>query len=219
MAELYLIRHAQASFGSENYDKLSKLGHEQSRLLGDYFKTRNINFDQVLTGNMVRHKETAQGIVGHSNNFEVDAGWNEFDFNAVVNAYLKKHPEHTPAKDSPRSDWYRVLKSAMVAWSEQGLGELPEHWSHFEGRVNKAAQNVFDSPNKRVLVVSSGGAIAICLMQLLGLSIPKAIDFNLQIKNTSIHHIYFNSSSAQLSSFNNVPHLDDLERQHLITYS
>ncbi len=31
MSELYLVRHAQASFGAANYDQLSDLGHQQSR--------------------------------------------------------------------------------------------------------------------------------------------------------------------------------------------
>jgi broad specificity phosphatase PhoE len=219
MAELYLVRHAQASFGSENYDKLSQLGHQQSQLLGDYFSQRKVVFDRVITGNMVRHKETAQGIVGSLSTAEVDAGWNEFDFNAVVSAYLTLHPEHQPIENAPRSDWYRVLKSAMLAWSQQKVKHLDEDWVSFESRVNDAAQSIFHSSDKRVLVVSSGGAIAICLMQLLGLNIQKAIDFNLQIKNTSIHHIFFNQANAQLSSFNNVPHLDHPEQQHLITYS
>lgn len=219
MAELFLVRHAQASFGSENYDKLSELGHQQSLHLSEYFAQRKLVFDRVITGDMIRHKETAQGIVGSLAITEVDAGWNEFDFNAVVNGYLSLYPEHKPAKNSPRSDWYRVLKLAMLAWSEQKLSHLDEDWVSFETRVHNASKAIFESPHQRVLVVSSGGAIAICIMQMLGLNIQKAIDVNLQIKNTSIHHIYFNKANAQLSSFNNVPHLDHPQHQHLITYS
>ncbi|WP_371194473.1 histidine phosphatase family protein [Glaciecola sp. SC05] len=219
MAELFLVRHGQASFGSANYDKLSELGHQQSQHLGDYFASRGIVFDRTITGDMVRHRETAQGIVGSLDSAEIDTGWNEFDFNAVVSAYLSVHPEQQPAKGAPRSDWYRVLKLAMLAWSEEKLPDLDEDWQGFETRVHNAAQAVFKSSDKKVLVVSSGGAIAVCFMQMLGLQIQKAIDFNLQIKNTSVHHVFFNKNSAQLSSFNNVPHLDHPERQHLITYS
>lgn len=38
MSELYLVRHAQASFGAANYDQLSDLGHRQSRWLGEHLK-------------------------------------------------------------------------------------------------------------------------------------------------------------------------------------
>jgi len=37
MAELYLIRHGQASFGAEDYDQLSSLGKTQCELLGAFF--------------------------------------------------------------------------------------------------------------------------------------------------------------------------------------
>ena len=34
VADLYLVRHGQASFGAADYDKLSALGERQSALLG-----------------------------------------------------------------------------------------------------------------------------------------------------------------------------------------
>jgi len=33
MSDLYLIRHGQASFGKDNYDRLSPLGIRQARIL------------------------------------------------------------------------------------------------------------------------------------------------------------------------------------------
>jgi len=41
MSEIFLVRHAQASFGTDNYDELSDIGWQQSRLLGEYFFSRN----------------------------------------------------------------------------------------------------------------------------------------------------------------------------------
>ncbi len=34
MGTLYLVRHGQASFGSDDYDRLSPLGQRQSQRLG-----------------------------------------------------------------------------------------------------------------------------------------------------------------------------------------
>ena len=62
MSEIYFVRHGQASFGTGNYDQLSELGHEQAWLLGEYFREREIRFDHIITGDMVRHRETAEGI-------------------------------------------------------------------------------------------------------------------------------------------------------------
>ena len=38
MSVLYVVRHGQASFFTDNYDQLSPKGVEQSRLLGKYWK-------------------------------------------------------------------------------------------------------------------------------------------------------------------------------------
>jgi broad specificity phosphatase PhoE len=62
MAELYLVRHAQAAFGTDDYDRLTDLGHRQSKWLGEYFRDRNVAFDRILTGSLRRHRETLEGI-------------------------------------------------------------------------------------------------------------------------------------------------------------
>ena len=44
MTDIYLVRHGQASFGEKDYDNLSKLGLEQSYLLGQHFNHLNVKF-------------------------------------------------------------------------------------------------------------------------------------------------------------------------------
>jgi broad specificity phosphatase PhoE len=222
MAQMFLVRHAQASFGATDYDKLSELGHQQSQLLGDYFALREQSFDLVVTGDMLRHRQTAAGILGngHSNDIVTDARWNEFDFEKIVSAYLKKYPEHVPDPSAPRSEWYKVLKSAMLAWSKGSLAlDNGETWSYFCERVNTGARTIYQSEHKNALVVTSGGAMAVFLMALLKTSVEQAIAFNLQIKNTSVSQLYFNKTGFQLNSFNNVPHLDTPDHLAKISYS
>jgi broad specificity phosphatase PhoE len=62
MGILFLVRHAQASFLDQNYDKLSKLGESQARLLGEYWAQRKIVFDRVCVGPSVRQKHTSRLI-------------------------------------------------------------------------------------------------------------------------------------------------------------
>jgi broad specificity phosphatase PhoE len=62
MGTLYLVRHGQASFGADDYDKLSDLGHRQSVRLGEYFAGKGLKFDAVVTGTLRRHAETFAGI-------------------------------------------------------------------------------------------------------------------------------------------------------------
>src|SRR5215469_5882525 len=60
MGRLLLVRHAQASFFSQNYDQLSVLGEEQSRHLGEYWSRHKTTFDRIATGPSVRHQRTSQ---------------------------------------------------------------------------------------------------------------------------------------------------------------
>ena len=139
----------------------------------------------VVTGDMLRHKQTASGILRPNNKVDVvtDANWNEFDFESIVSAFLRIYPERQPSPGSPRSEWYKVLKSAMLAWSQDGLVlGSGETWSQFCERVRKGAEFVRESQHKNALVVSSGGAMAVFLMTLFNTSVEQAIAFNLQIK-------------------------------------
>ena len=98
MSELHLVRHAQASFGSANYDQLSDLGHQQSRLLGDYFQRRNMTFDRLIVGDMHRHHQTMDGICDglgiESSDRLVLPGLNEYNFVELTEAYGKSNGDN-----------------------------------------------------------------------------------------------------------------------------
>lgn len=225
MSELYLVRHGQASFGAQNYDKLSELGHQQSVWLGEYFKQRQIKFDHVLSGTLVRHQETAKGILtGLDNKAPLTelAQLNEFNFDHLAKAYLSLHPEARPDENAPRADFYRLLKKAMLAWSDGSLPAdlLVESWEDFRQRIAWALKHVSEQfHEKRLLVVSSGGAIAMFMSLVLEFGAKQVIDLNLQIKNTAFSQFYFNPKNVRLSNFNNVPHLELANREDAITYS
>jgi len=60
--KLWLVRHGQASFGEEDYDRLSRLGMEQSRVPGTHCARTGLRFDAVYSGEMKRQRDTA-GLV------------------------------------------------------------------------------------------------------------------------------------------------------------
>src|SRR5436305_8089873 len=60
MSRLFLIRHGQASFLEQNYDKLSSMGERQARLLGEHWAKRRVCFHQVYSGPRSRQTETAR---------------------------------------------------------------------------------------------------------------------------------------------------------------
>ena len=60
MATIYLIRHGQASFGAEDYDKLSALGMRQAQVAGEYLRDHGIILDAAYSGELLRQRETAR---------------------------------------------------------------------------------------------------------------------------------------------------------------
>ena len=233
MAEIVLVRHGQASFGKANYDKLSELGGLQAEWLGHYFAHIGQSIDAIWRGDMVRHHETAQGIVTglarhknaeqytHLSDFAVYPGLNEFDFQAVADAYLHNHPDEKPEKTAAPAEFYRLLRKSMLAWSAGQLDEtlLPETWQQFQQRVMSVLDAAIASPHKRIVLATSGGAIAMMISQVLGADAATMVNLNLQIRNTSVSQLFANRKGVHLHQFNAVPHLEHPEKRESITYS
>lgn len=222
MAEFYLVRHGQASFGTDDYDQLSTLGEQQSLWLGQYFGEREIRFDCVIVGTQWRHRQTADGICrgsGRSLTFSEHPGLNEYDFYALYNALGEEHIELRRLASGGKRDFYKGLKQVLQLWAaDQLAGTLPESWAAFAQRVDDARRFIQQCGAQRVLVVSSGGPIGMLCRQVLEAPANIAIELNMQVRNTSFSHYYFNQRSLKLASFNNIPHLDRPDRLDAISY-
>lgn len=222
MSELYLIRHGQASFGSANYDRLSDLGYQQSVWLGEYFRERDIHPDRLLLGSLERHRQTAEGIcegLGRTLDLEIHEGFNELDFHQLTELYSLQNPSLPAIDATDIKQFFGRLRPAMQSWISGELQQPPESWQQFCQRVNDALDRARDGGANRqiVLAVSSGGAIATALMQLMGFGGDTMIDINLQARNTGFTHCFFNAKKTYVTGFNAIPHLDQLERRAQIT--
>lgn len=224
MAILYLVRHGQASFAAENYDRLSELGRRQSAWLGEYFAERGIVFSRAVCGTLERQRQTARDILetmGATLKPVEHAGWNEYSGEALYKAYLGDEWASARAKGDVRSV-YRTIKAALADWSEDKLpGPLPETWNEFGARVAAAMQSACAGlpDDANVLAATSGGAIGRGIADLLQAPARTAIELNLQFRNSGFCEIFFSPRSMRLISFNCVPHLERVERREAITYS
>ena len=223
MAELYLVRHGQASFGAENYDELSPTGRTQSLWLGEYFTQADLRFDRVVIGTMQRHRQTADAIVSAMGGPQVeiaqDAGLNEYDFQALFDALGEEGLPQGLSATSSKRDFYKGLRHVLQLWADDRLpGVVPETWHQFHARVERARLAIQRTGGKRVLVVSSGGPIAVTAQQVLQAPAASAIALNMQIRNSSLCQYVFNDSAMSLVSFNSVPHLERAERHEFVTY-
>ncbi len=222
MTDINLVRHGQASFGSDNYDQLSPLGAQQAIWLGEHLKHRETRFDRVLIGTQLRHRQTAEGIVSSLTNspeFETHSGFNEYDFTALVETFSAEYPDQTHSEYQDRRHFYVILRRALMAWSEDRINGLPETWTEFNQRITDALAFATQQPTSKILIVSSGGPISMIMKQTLGLGTEQMISLNLQVINTSVSRFLKTSKATHLMSFNNIPHLDHPERMDSITYS
>ncbi|MDE0747273.1 MAG: histidine phosphatase family protein [Porticoccaceae bacterium] len=229
MSELHLVRHAQASFGSVNYDQLSELGHRQARFLGDHFKLRNMRFDQLVVGDMHRHHQTMDGICEglgiDGTNRLVLPGLNEYNFVDMTEAYGKIHgdnPLFQKVMEDPtdKKNYYRLLRQILMAWTSDSIPGVPETWIEFKSRVEDAQNQIkaMAGTGNSILAIGSGGSISTFVGLALGIPDENIFDLNLQYKNTAISHFFFNQKKMNLTGFNSVTHLDTNEMEQYITY-
>ncbi len=219
MSEVLIVRHGQASFGSDDYDRLSEIGWQQARILGQFLAEKDYQFDACFTGDMRRHRETLAGIAESFTALPGATelpGLNEYDFHSLVASYSKKVGDVIDQTD-PRL-FYRALRKAMLAWSQGELHDVPESWADFEGRV-KSTMAEIAKPDGKVLVVTSGGTSSAILRAVLGFDAETMIELNLQARNTAVSYYFCKEGRFKLNSFNTVSHLDTPAHRELITYT
>ena len=222
MGTLYLVRHGQASFGADDYDVLSPLGHQQSARLGDYFKFKGIAFDAALTGTLNRQIQTYAGICQGMGTEPAAIQWpglNEYDSHAVI-ATIHPHPLEKPTSPEMVRQHFRLLKDGLAQWmagvvSPEGMPSYPD----FVAGVTSALDHIRKNCEGNVLLVSSGGPIATAVGHVLGTSAETTIELNLRIRNTSLTEFAFTPKRHMLVTYNTLPHLDAPEHAGWITYA
>ncbi len=219
MAQLYVVRHGQASFGQQNYDQLSPLGYQQARWLGTYFKKRNIQFDRVISGDLSRQIQTADSIIAcgdHPAVRETHIGFNEYPLAALRAHYATEFPVLASLQE-PRDLIYQ-LPILLKAWMADSDGDLPETWLAFNQRIREALAFAQQSAGANILVVSSAGTIATALHQIMKFDMDALIGLNLTTMNTAVTQCYFDAKAIHATNINWTPHLDIPSRMEARSY-
>lgn len=231
MGTIYLVRHAQAAYGTEDYDRLTVAGFKQAQLLGAYFGIRQIHFDAVYLGELRRHAETLQGLMErypYAQDVPVpmrDAALNEYHGEALVAAFTGSPPASDPAAAlrDPQvvRERFRILKQALLAWTEERIcpAGIPR-WRDFQdaaiATLVEARQRF---PDGQVLMISSGGPIGAIVAAALGAPAQTAIELNLRMRNTSVTEFACSARRHSLVCFNALSHLDTHPDATLSTYA
>lgn len=223
MGTLYLVRHAQASFGAADYDQLSSRGAVQARRLGSFWRAHGQRFDAVLTGTLQRHAQTLQGIADELADLPEPvrlSALDEYDGEALIRAI---HPAPLPAADTPEHfrAHFRLLCDALAQWMAGTVSPsgMPE-WCDFSEGIRAVIDEVHRARHgQNVLLVSSGGPISTAIAQVLGVAPEVGIALNMRLRNCSVSELGASRRRLMLQTFNTVAHLSAPQDAELLTYA
>jgi broad specificity phosphatase PhoE len=222
----------------EDYDRLSPLGEEQARKLGEFWVRHGIRFDLCFHGPAKRHLRTmeiASDYVRqagqHWPESQVVPELDEFDAFRVHQLLTPKlaacdpeirrlNDEFTAKRHTPEAG--RLLQKLFEAVSRSwcsGLYDIPEleSWAQFRERIRTAVGKIrkASEQGRNVVAITSGGPIAATIAQTLQLAPLAAIEFVWLSRNGSFSEFLFSGERFSMHSFNSIPHLDE---RRLLTY-
>jgi broad specificity phosphatase PhoE len=229
MGVIYLARHGQASLFGRDYDKLSEIGIEQSRVVGRALVERGVHPDLVVRGPLERHRETVDAAIKAAGwdtgrDVVVDPRWAEIDHIDIIKALEPTYVSHAAMVDAlltqpePSVAFRRVFDDALRDWLRgDGRHEYVEIYEEFRSRVDDALADVVrrTGPDDTVVVFSSGGPVAGVISTALGLDTAAWLAVSRLIINASLTKLVVGESGATLVSFNDHAHV---EAAGLLTY-
>ncbi len=227
MSTLFLVRHGQASFGSENYDRLSPLGVQQTHHLRDHFVENAVELHGIFSGRLQRQRTTADILAGPSQRtVAVSAAFDEYDAHSLMQHYADMTGEPlqslqgTSQRLEPRI-FQQHLEKVSRAWvAEQIAAPELESWKSFRARVGRGIDDITTQTprSQNVAVATSAGVIGAAIAHVLGLEDFAALQLSYVVLNSAVTRIEFDGRRRTLSSFNSTSHLERAGRRELLTY-
>lgn len=214
MTIIYLVRHGQASYGAESYDKLSEKGELQAQFFGQHLAKLLKEEPLVVAGSMFRHQQTAQFALPESFKNAVihtDPNWNEFNHEQVFHKYEMEHQAELAQfekerLDDPRAHLAKIFDGAIDRWIGGHHTDYDESWLGFKARVEQALANLYQQIEEQkpryAVVFTSGGVISVVTSILLGLPPKKTFELNWAVVNTSLTTMRVANGKPQFVSFN-----------------
>jgi len=218
MSTLYLVRHGQASAGSDNYDRLSPLGRQQASMLGSWWARQGFKPELACHGSLERQRDTAQLAttdLGDDIHREELIDLDEYDHRQV-----DMHYGEGAKSDHPESMTYDDYAGIMNRWrGAQNQPATLESWDSFSQRGWQAIRQLHSdfADVEHLAFFTSGGIIATVVASVLDLDMHHTIDAIWRIRNASITTLHFDGDQARLIDFNTIPHLQEHGDASLIT--
>ncbi len=223
VARVVLVRHGQASAVAGDYDQLSELGREQSRLLGAHFERFGLAPQKVLVGPRRRHVQTH--LEAKAVTWAEPERVEDLDEHHAVQLLVALGPSLGARDDElgalardafGRSD-HAAMRKAMTkvfaaivpAWARGEL-EHPgvEAFDLFRARIRRFVERMRESEGT-TLAFTSGGAISAIVAEVHRLDVDGLLDVMWHLRNASVTEIVVRDGRLSLASLNATPHLGE----------
>ncbi len=219
-ARLILLRHGQASLGTDDYDRLSALGKQQAQALGRRLADVGLLTEPMVAGSLKRHRQTVEGL-GAAGAAEVNEALNEYTVDHLIRSTVEQAEQldievpNEQAFADPQTylktflDWFpEVLaqwQSARLHCAHNGL------WSDFHARVTSPIPQWSAQLRSggSLVVVSSAGVISTVVSEMLGQDLAWQRDLNVRLYNASLTELSLDDSGRwHAGRINCVEHLE-----------
>ncbi|MBS1676662.1 MAG: histidine phosphatase family protein [Actinobacteria bacterium] len=224
MPTVLLVRHGQASFGADDYDVLSAVGHRQAEVVVASLAERGYRPARLLSGTLRRQRETAAAFVGQgAPEVEVESRWDEYDSEDILRHHSEgavRLEEHGEGAAPTSRDFQVALEAAQAEWLAHGEGSPTAlSWPRFSAAGAAALADLIPDlgSGETAVVVTSGGVIAALLRSLWDAPAELFPALNRVIVNASVTKLAVGSTGTNVISFNDHSHLEAVDRA-LVTY-
>ena len=231
MSRLFLIRHAQASFLSENYDQLSDHGIDQAKILGESLASNEFIFDKIYSGTLNRQQHTRQMVeevydaqkISFPKVIEEDR-FNEYPAEEImtslgkylvenndVAANLYKKCNDSTSENERHLYFQKLFELILESWVNNDTKEvnLSISWKDWSNGVRNAIDDIQSQAKSGELigVFTSGGPIGVSVQTVLDAPEIKAAELNWRVYNCSLTKFTFSAERFSLDQFNDVSYL------------
>ena len=233
MMRVLLVRHAQAAFDQDDYDRLSPLGWRQAARLGAWWRAESCVPDAVWTGGLRRQVETARACLAAlaaqgqgMPPLRVEPALREFDHREI---FYRHRPDLLDAAALARwkqesadysATFAQTYGAALARWMDGRFGaDYAESWPQFQARclggVSALIAAAVNHGHGCIAVFTSAGPISTIIQACRDVPDAQLAALQSSLANTGVTELQVVPSAAsgapvstwQLHSVNATPHL------------
>ena len=224
MSRIYLVRHGQAAFGTDDYDRLTETGIAQCRQLARHWRAIGRHVNLVFSGTLRRQRESAEAFVhaaaeqgGSALPVHSLPGIEEYDHLSLLLAH--QGVGSLPDASEDRRAFHRQLSGALQAWAAGELSAV-EPFPIFRDRCAAALAKLLRDAGRgrNVVLFGSAGSLAAAMQPALGLADWDLLRLKLTFFNSGVSSLLFDGETVTIESLNAVSHLEQPAFTQLITH-